>query len=76
MKENERKQRRMFLRTVALGSVATAATLTSESKFIGNILPIYVVAQAFLFASIPYLNQLLLFYIAFCLHELSIRPGF
>ena len=31
MKENERIQRRMFLRTVALGSVATAATLTSLS---------------------------------------------
>jgi len=31
MKENKRMQRRMFLRTVALGSVATAATLTSMS---------------------------------------------
>ena len=31
MKENERMQRRMFLRTVALGGVATAATLTSMS---------------------------------------------
>ncbi len=31
MKENERMQRRMFLRTVAIGSVATAATLTSMS---------------------------------------------
>jgi len=31
MKENKRMQRRMFLRTVAIGSVATAATLTSMS---------------------------------------------
>ena len=31
MKENKRMQRRMFLRTVALGGVATAATLTSMS---------------------------------------------
>lgn len=31
MKENIRMQRRMFLRTVALGGVATAATLTSMS---------------------------------------------
>ena len=30
MKENERKQRRMFLRTVALGGVATTASLTSS----------------------------------------------
>ncbi len=31
MKENERMQRRMFLRTVTLGSVVTAATLASMS---------------------------------------------
>ena len=31
MKENTKMQRRTFLRTVALGGVATAATLTSMS---------------------------------------------